>query len=76
MRIEEKPELGKSCYADDMLIKTRRAMWDHPRPQRLQSIWSAGRVTWHLKRPGSPGDEDDVGPTDSHLVPHYACAVF
>ena len=28
----------------------------HPRPQSLQSIWSAGRS--HLKIPGSPGDKD------------------
>ena len=38
-------------------ILIRRMIWKiHPRPQSLQSIWSAGRLTWHLKRPGSPGD--------------------
>ena len=33
----------------------------HSRPQSLQSIWSAeGLSTRHLKRPGSPGDEDEL----------------
>ena len=32
----------------------------HPRPQSLQSIWSA-HTTLYLKRPGSLGDEDAMG---------------